>query len=124
MLTTQFGESANDLVKKSKGYRYGFPDFYAAEFPFAPMNYDRSRIYQGVIGLHYPEAQTSRYHYLYDPNMYLQPGFSDADDGRQATSRKIIIGGALGVAALVAVGIFAARALNRSVQRDDWEWEA
>jgi hypothetical protein len=70
----QLGESANTLVARHKGYRYGFPDFYAAEFPFAPMNYDQSRIYQGAIGRQYPDARTERYHYLYDPNMYLQPG--------------------------------------------------
>lgn len=84
MLVAQLGESANELVAKfgRSGYRYGFPDFYAAEFPVRPMNYDASRIYQGVIGRHYPNAETSRYHYLYDQNMYMQPGvpagFGDA----------------------------------------------
>lgn len=78
MLVAQLGESANTLVaqwqKQHRGYRYGFPDFYAAEFPVRPMNYDQSRIYAGVIGRHYPNAETRRYHSLYDPNMYLQPG--------------------------------------------------
>jgi hypothetical protein len=77
---SQLGESANELVKKfgNSAYRYGAPDFYAAEFPVRPMHYDRSRIYSGVIGRHYPNAQTSRYHTLYDPNMYMQPGFGAA----------------------------------------------
>lgn len=80
MLFAQFGESANELVKKwgNSGYRYGFPDQYAAEFPVRPMNYDQSRIYSGIIGRHYPDAETERYHYSYDPNMYLQPGFGAA----------------------------------------------
>jgi hypothetical protein len=75
-----FGESANELVTKwGKGpYRYGFPDFYAAEFPVHAARYDQSRIYSGVIGKHYPDAETSRYHYMYDPNMYMQPGFGAA----------------------------------------------
>jgi hypothetical protein len=73
---TQLGESANELVAKfgRSGYRYGFPDQYAYGPPVRPMNYDASRIYQGVIGRHYPDAQTMRYHSLYDPNMYQQPG--------------------------------------------------
>jgi len=81
---TQLGESANELVAKfgRSGYRYGFPDQYAYGPPVRPMNYDASRIYQGVIGRHYPDAQTMRYHSLYDPNMYQQPGvpagFGDA----------------------------------------------
>lgn len=71
-----FGESANELVAQwgKHGYRYGFPDFYAYGPPVRPMYYDQSRVYQGVIGRHYPDAKTGRYHYLYDPNMYQQPG--------------------------------------------------
>lgn len=85
MLIAQLGESANTLVQKfgnTHGYRYGFPDQYAYGPPVRPMHYDQSRIYQGVIGRHYPNAQTSRYNYLYDPNTYVQPdlpaGFGDA----------------------------------------------
>lgn len=85
MLVAQLGESANELVQKfgnTHGYRYGFPDFYAYGPPVRPMHFDASRIYQGVIGRHYPDAQTYRYHSLYDPNMYRQPGvpagFGDA----------------------------------------------
>lgn len=80
LVAQQFGESANELIKKwGRGpYRYGFPDQYAAEFPVRPMNYDQSRIYAGVIGRHYPNAETIRYHYMFDQNMYLQPGFSEA----------------------------------------------
>ena len=76
LVAQQLGESANDLVKKwgTRGYRYGFPDFYAAEFPVRPMDYDQSRIYSGVIGRQYPDAQTGRYHYMFDPNVYQQPG--------------------------------------------------
>lgn len=80
MLVAQLGESANELVQKwGRGtYRYGFPDQYAAEFPVRPMRWDQSRIYSGVIGKHYPNAETERYHYMFDPNMYLQPGFGTA----------------------------------------------
>src|SRR5437868_6990268 len=76
----QLGESANELVAKfsRSEYRYGFPDQYAAEFPVRPMYNDQSRIYSGVIGRRYPGAETERYHYLYDPNMYQQPGFGEA----------------------------------------------
>lgn len=79
MLAVQLGESANELVAAwgKSGYRYGFPDFYAAQFPVRPMYYDQSRIYSGVIGRHYPEAKTGRYHYMFDQNMYLQPGNYD-----------------------------------------------
>lgn len=123
MLTTQFGESANDLVKKSKGYRFGFPDFYAAEFPFAPMDYDQSRVYSGVIGKHYLDAKTNRYYYMYDPNMYLQPGFSGIgdDDARQATSRKIVIGTMAGLFAVTVASLLAVRAMRKSVEHDEWE---
>lgn len=84
MLVAQLGESANELVAKfgRSGYRYGFPDQYAYGPPVRPMYWDASRIYQGVIGRHYPDAQTMRYHTLYDQNMYMQPGvpagFGDA----------------------------------------------
>jgi hypothetical protein len=73
------GESANELIAAwgRSGYRYGFPDFYAAQFPVRPMYYDQSCIYNGVIGRHYPDAQTGRYHYMFDQNMYLQPGNYD-----------------------------------------------
>jgi hypothetical protein len=83
---SQLGESANELVKKwgTSGYRYGFPDYYAYGPPVRPMMYDQSRVYQGVIGRHYPEAETARYHYLYDPNMYQQPGFGDPSSTGQA----------------------------------------
>ena len=83
---SQLGESANELVKKwgTSGYRYGFPDFYAYGPPVRPMMYDQSRVYQGVIGRHYPDAETRRYHYLYDPNMYRQPGFGDPSSTGQA----------------------------------------
>lgn len=76
MLVAQLGESANELVAKfgRSSYRYGFPDQYAYGPPVRPMNWDASRIYQGVIGRHYPNAETMRYHSLYDPNMYMQPG--------------------------------------------------
>jgi len=85
MLVAELGESANELVQKfgnNHGYRYGFPDQYAYGPPVRPMNWDASRIYQGVIGRRYPDAQTMRYHSMYDPNMYMQPGvpagFGDA----------------------------------------------
>jgi hypothetical protein len=76
MLVAQFGQSANELVAAfgNKAYRYGFPDQYAYGPPVRAMHYDASRIYQGVIGRRYPDAQTMRYHSLYDPNMYQQPG--------------------------------------------------
>lgn len=79
MLAVQLGESANELTAKwgKSGYRYGFPDFYAAQFPVRPMYNDTSRIYSGVIGRHYPGAQTGRYHYMFDPNVYQQPGNYD-----------------------------------------------
>jgi hypothetical protein len=76
VIIAQFGESANTLVKQWKGgYRNGFPTFRAAEPPVRPMHYDQSQIYSGVIGRQY-EDSTNRYMYAYDPNMYLQPGFS------------------------------------------------
>jgi hypothetical protein len=122
-------ESANDLVRRwVGGYRYGFPDFYAAGFPVAPMYYDQSRIYQGVVGRHYPRAQTGRYHYLFDQNMYLQPGVptfglgqATDDETRKTTSRKIILGGVIGLAALAVAGVFAARSLSRASDRDEWD---
>jgi len=122
-------ESANDLARKwVGGYRNGFPDFYAAEFPVAPMYYDQSRIYSGVIGRHYPRAQTGRYHYMFDQNVYLQPGVPTGafgqtvdDEAKKATSRKILIGGLIGLAALAVAGVFTARALSRSSDRDDWD---
>lgn len=79
MLAVQLGESANEAVAAwgKRGYRYGFPDFYAAQFPVRPMYYDQSRIYSGVIGRHYPDAKTARYHHMFDPNMYQQPGNYD-----------------------------------------------
>lgn len=138
MLAVQLGESANELVAKwGRGpYRYGYPDFYAAEFPVRPMMYDQSRIYSGVIGRHYPDAKTGRYHYMYDPNLYMQPGVpvgpglvptkglgETADEARKATSRKIIFGGLIGLAALVVGGVAVARSVNRSVDRDDWDSE-
>jgi hypothetical protein len=131
MLAVQLSESANELVSKwgKRGYRYGFPDFYAAEFPVRPMDYDQSRIYNGVIGRHYPDALTGRYHYMYDPNLYQQPGVPSGaglgqdDEARKATSRKIIFGGLIGLVA-VAVGVgLAARSLSRSTDRDDWSYE-
>lgn len=122
-----FGESANELVAKwgRSGYRYGFPDFYAAEFPVAPMHYDQSRIYSGVIGRHYPNAQTARYHYMYDQNMYLQPGVPPGDrtlgEMSTATSRKLVIGGVLGVLAVAVVGIAMATSAQRRT-RDEWDY--
>jgi len=94
MLVAQLGESANELVAKfgRSGYRYGFPDQYAYGPPVRPMHWDASRIYQGVIGRHYPDALTARYHSLYDPNMYMQPGvpagFGDA--GSPMTAQQAI----------------------------------
>lgn len=74
MFVAQLGESANTLVNNWQGgYRYGFPSFYAAGFPVRPMRYDQSRIYSGVIGRQY-EDSTNRYNYMFDPNMYEQPG--------------------------------------------------
>lgn len=101
MIVAQFGESANTLVKQWKGgYRNGFPTFRAAEPPVRPMHYDQSQIYSGVIGRQY-EDSTNRYMYLYDPNMYLQPGFSGfgAADG-MSTQTKIAIGVGAGVLVL------------------------
>ena len=106
LVMTTLGESANELIQKwgKSGYRYGFPDQYAAEFPVRPMNYDQSRIYSGVVGRHYPDAQTMRYHYMFDPNMYMQPGvptgagLGAAADGMTA-STKVAIG--VGVTALL-----------------------
>jgi hypothetical protein len=136
MFAIQLGESANELVTKwgRSGYRYGFPDFYAAEFPVRPMAYDQSRIYSGVIGRHYPEAKTGRYHYMFDQNMYQQPGVpvgpglvpttglgETADEARKATARKVIFGGLLGLTALAIASVFAVRAVNRSVDRDVWD---
>lgn len=95
---TQLGESANELVAKfgRSGYRYGFPDQYAYGPPVRPMNYDASRIYQGVIGRHYPNAETMRYHSLYDPNMYQQPGvpagFGDAGTMSPKTAIAVLQG--------------------------------
>lgn len=121
LVAQQLGESANELVAgwPNGQYRYGFPDFYAAEFPVRPMAYDKSRIYQGVIGRHYPYAQTERYHYMYDPNMYLQPGFG-ADAAtvpgtlpapQLSRGTKIaIVGGVLAVSAL---SVFAAFRFTR-----------
>lgn len=79
-MAVQLGESANELVQKWRrsSYRYGFPDQYAAEFPVRPMRWDVSRVYAGVIGRRYPGAETARYYYMFDPNMYLQPGFGAA----------------------------------------------
>jgi hypothetical protein len=113
----QLGQSANELVAKwGKGpYRYGFPDYIAVEFPVRPMNYDRSRFYSGVVGRHYPEALTERYYYLYDPNLYLQPGISGAADSGQ--SKAVVVGAAalVGVAGVVGALVLGLR--SRSVRR-------
>jgi hypothetical protein len=103
VVIAEFGESANTLIQKwHGGYRYGFPDFVATGVPVRPMNYDQSRIYQGVVGRHYPDAETARYHYMFDQNMYLQPGISGAADG-MTTQTKIAIG--VGVLALGAAAL-------------------
>jgi hypothetical protein len=107
MVIAEFGESANELIQKwHGGYRYGFPDFVAAEFPVRPMHYDQSRIYSGVVGRHYPDAETMRYHYMFDQNMYLQPGISDAPaptSGLSPGARFAIALGVLGAATAGAV---------------------
>lgn len=104
---TQLGESANELVAKfgRSGYRYGFPDQYAYGPPVRPMNWDASRIYQGVIGRHYPDAQTMRYHSLYDPNMYMQPGVP-AGFGDAAMSPQQAIAVLQGVLSLAPAGSY------------------
>lgn len=119
MLAVQLGESANDLVAiwGKQGYRYGFPDFYAAEFPVRPMYYDQSRIYSGVIGRHYPNAKTGRYHYQYDPNMYLQPGAPTGlgDGGTSSTSPGVRVAIATGIALFA--GVAGALAFSHFGQR-------
>jgi len=110
MLAVQLGESANELVARwvhdGDRYRYGFPDIYASGASVRPMNYDQSRIYSGVIGRHYPDAQTRRYTYLYDPNMYLQPGFSDSPSPITVTAVPSPL--AVGTKVAIAAGITAA----------------
>ena len=106
MVIAQFGESANTLVKQWKGgYRNGFPTFRAAEPPVRPMHYDQSQIYSGVIGRQYMDS-ANRYNWLYDPNMYLQPGFSGlgAVDG-MSTQTKVMVGVGAAVIVLGAVAL-------------------
>jgi hypothetical protein len=115
VLVAQFGESANTLVRQwTGGYRYGFPSFRAAEPPVRPMHYDQSQIYSGVIGRQYKDS-TNRYNYLYDPNMYLQPGFSGfgvTADG-MSTQTKVMIGVGASVLVLGAVVVLARHQLNQ-----------
>lgn len=45
----------------------------------------------------------------------------DAVDERKTLARRIMLGIGIGLGALVVVGAFAVRAINRSVDRDAWQ---
>lgn len=111
VFVAQLGESANTLVQNwTGGYRYGFPDFYAAEFPVRPMAWDRSRIYSGVIGRQY-EGSKNRYNYLFDPNMYMQPGVPDGfgDTTITSTQTSVVVATAAVTTLLVIGALVASR---------------
>lgn len=72
MLAVQhLGESANELLqawRPTNTYLYGQPDFMAVQQSIRPFNFDRTRVYSGVIG--YKDRLN-----MFDPNLMIDnPG--------------------------------------------------
>ena len=114
-------ESANDLVNNWKSsYRYGFPDFLAYGPPVRPMDFDFSKVYSGVVGRHYPDAQTGRYHYMYDPNLAVEPmryGLGQTAGSDTATKIGGVVLGLVGIGVGIGSVLWARRASTRASAR-------